>query len=65
VPRRPGCLAALVLLALTPGTLLLAFGGWVAAHGGGRMVMVAGAAFLVVGLFVSIVIGAAVRRSGP
>lgn len=63
MPRRAGCLVALTLLALSPGTLLLAFGAWVAAHGGGRAVMLAGAGFFALGLFVALVVGAAVRRS--
>lgn len=62
--RRRGCLGAIFLLALAPGTLLIAGGAWVHAQGGGRAVLVAGVVFLIVGAFVSLVIRGAVQRGG-
>jgi hypothetical protein len=60
--RRLGCWSVLVVACFTPGLTLLGFGAWVHANGGNRAVLVAGAAFLVVGTFVLYVLRSAVRR---
>jgi len=63
VARRLGCWMALCGVSLVPGIALLASGAWIRAHGGGSAVMLAAVPALLLGAFLLVAIGAALRRS--